>query len=72
MKMTLESGMDELAPIKNMETPTIASMNRMIGIPELEWIFENDQDRGHARYLAVRACMMLNNQWIMQNHRASD
>ncbi|KAI9233719.1 MAG: hypothetical protein BYD32DRAFT_490241 [Podila humilis] len=40
MEMTLESGMNELAPIKNMETPTIASTNRMIGIPELEWLVD--------------------------------
>ncbi|KAF9379460.1 hypothetical protein CPB97_008955 [Podila verticillata] len=38
LELTLQSGLDELAPIKDLEELTVGLMNHRIGIPELEWM----------------------------------
>ncbi|KAI9242480.1 MAG: hypothetical protein BYD32DRAFT_483237 [Podila humilis] len=38
LELTLQSGLDELACIKDLEELTVGLMNHRIGIPELKWM----------------------------------
>ncbi|KAG0261435.1 hypothetical protein DFQ27_002958 [Actinomortierella ambigua] len=41
LEMTLESGLDELAGLKNLVELDIHDMDHRVGVPELEWMVEN-------------------------------
>ncbi|KAF9321681.1 hypothetical protein BGZ91_004486, partial [Linnemannia elongata] len=41
LEMTLESGLDELVNLKNLEVLDIHHMDHRVGVPELEWMNQN-------------------------------